>query len=262
MSLLGIENLGVRIGRHQAVRGVSCEVAAGECLAVLGRNGAGKTSLVRGLAGLLPVSGTIRLDGQDLTALGPAERSRRIGYVAQGVAQLSAQLTVFDLLLLAQNGGQFSWAAPKESLHRAEAMLDMLGLQPLARRTPGEMSGGQRQMVALALALVRRPRVLLLDEPTSALDLANQLHLLELVRAHTRRSGMATVMVLHDLNLATRYADSALMLEEGAPVHAGPVAEVLTRERLARIYGVDCHIMAVEGGHRAIYPLARLDGAA
>ena len=262
MSLLGIEDLGVRIGRHQAVRGVSCTVEAGECLAVLGRNGAGKTSLVRGLAGLLPVSGTIRLEGQDLTALGPAERSRRIGYVAQGVAQLSAQLTVFDLLLLAQNGGQFSWAAPKESLHRAEAMLDMLGLQPLARRTPGEMSGGQRQMVALALALVRRPRVLLLDEPTSALDLANQLHLLELVRAHTRRSGMATVMVLHDLNLATRYADSALMLEEGAPVHAGPVAEVLTRERLARIYGVDCHIMAVEGGHRAIYPLARLDGAA
>ncbi|MFC0384922.1 ABC transporter ATP-binding protein [Muricoccus vinaceus] len=259
---LSLEDLGVRIGRHRAVRGVSCAVAAGECLAVLGRNGAGKTSLVRGVAGLLPVTGAIRLDGQDLTALGPAERSRRIGYVAQGVAQLSAQLTVFDLLLLAQNGGQFAWAAPRESLHRAEAMLDLLGLQPLARRTPAEMSGGQRQMVALALALVRRPAVLLLDEPTSALDLANQLHLLELVRTHTRRAGMATVMVLHDLNLASRYADSVLMLEDGAPVHAGPAAEVLTEERLARVYGVDCRILAMEGGHRAIYPLARLGGTA
>jgi iron complex transport system ATP-binding protein len=262
MSLLRIEDLYVRIGRHEAVRGVSCTVEAGECLAVLGRNGAGKTSLVRGLAGLLPARGRILLDGSDIARAGPAERSRLIGYVAQGVAQLSAQLTVFDLLLLAQNGGQFAWAAPPESLRRAQEMIELLGLQPLARRTPGEMSGGQRQMVALALALVRRPRILLLDEPTSALDLANQLHLLELVREHTRLAGMATVMVLHDLNLATRYADAVLMLEGGAPAFAGPVEEALTRERLARIYGVDCHIMDVEGGHRAIYPLSRLQGVA
>ncbi|MFT8243648.1 ABC transporter ATP-binding protein [Roseomonas sp. BN140053] len=256
--MLRIEDLHVRIGRHPVVKGVSVSLEAGQCLAVLGRNGAGKTTLVRGLAGLLPARGKVLLDGQDLTALSPADRSRQIGYVAQGVTQVSAQLTTFDLLLLAQNGGRADWRATPESLRRAEAMLDLLHLHPLAQRAPGEMSGGQRQMVALALALVRQPRLLLLDEPTSALDLANQLHLLELVREHTRRTGIVTVMVLHDLNLATRYADAVAMLENGVLLHDGDTAGAMTRERLARVYGVDCHILPVQGGHTAIYPLSRL----
>jgi iron complex transport system ATP-binding protein len=254
--MLHVEGLHVRIDRREVVSDLGFAAAPGECVAVLGRNGAGKSTLVRGLAGLLPIRGVVRLDGRDLTGQPAAERSRQIGYVAQEGPQLAAQLTVFDLLLLAQNGHRTGWRPVPESLARAEMVLQLLRLEGMANRMPAQMSGGQRQMVSLALALVRQPRLLLLDEPTSALDLANQLSLLELVSDYTKRHGIATVMVLHDLNLATRYADSVLMLENGRLAHAGATADALTHARLTQVYGIDCQILPVAGGHTAIYPLA------
>ncbi len=253
--MLEVEGLHVRIGRTSVVRGVSFRVGAGTCLALLGRNGAGKTTLVRGLAGLLPSTGRIALDGAPLGGTA-TERTRRIGYVAQGVAQVAARLTTFDLMLLALNGDRTGWRVSPAHFARVDAVLDLLGLRDLGKRMPAEMSGGQRQMVALGLALVREPRLLLLDEPTSALDLANQLHLLELVRDFTRRHGIVTLMVLHDLNLATRFAGDVLVLDRGRLAHTGPTKDALTRVRLAETYGIDCAINVVEGGHTAIYPLA------
>jgi iron complex transport system ATP-binding protein len=253
---LTAENLTVRIGKTPVVHDVSFRADAGKCIAVLGRNGAGKTTLVRGLAGILPASGAIRLDGDAIGSLRAAERNRRIGYVAQGFMQLSAQLSTYDLMLLAINGGRLGWGVPESHLHQVDAALAMLGLENLANRRPGEMSGGQRQMVALAIALVRRPRLLLLDEPTSALDLANQLHLLETVRAYTRREGITTLIVLHDLNMATRYTDEALLMTAGRVVASGATVDTLHRQQLQSVYGVDCSIHDVENGHTAIYPLA------
>lgn len=253
---LTVENLTVRIGRTNVVHDVSFRAEAGQCLAVLGRNGAGKTTLVRGLAGILPATGEIKLDGERIGVLRAADRNRRIGYVAQGFMQLSAQLSTYDLLLLAINGGRLGWSVPEAHLHQADEALSMLGLESLADRRPGEMSGGQRQMVALAIALVRRPRLLLLDEPTSALDLANQLHLLEIVRAYTKKEGITTLIVLHDLNLATRYTDQTMLMTAGRVAASGPTIETLHRERLQQVYGVDCSIHGVENGHTAIYPLS------
>ncbi len=255
---LAAQNLTVRIGRKDVVHNVSFRTEAGQCLAVLGRNGAGKTTLVRGLAGILPATGEIKLDGEAIGSLKAAERNRHIGYVAQGFMQLSAQLSTYDLMLLAINGGRLGWNVPEAHLNRADATLSILGLEELANRRPAEMSGGQRQMVALAIALVRRPRLLLLDEPTSALDLANQLHLLEIVRAYTRREGITTLIVLHDLNLATRYTDEALLMVTGRVVASGATIDALHRERLRQVYGVDCSIHGVENGHTAIYPLSAI----
>ena len=254
--MLQVEQFSVRIGRTEIVKPLDVSVTGGECLAVLGRNGAGKTSLVRGLAGLLPHRGRVVLDGTALDSLNAAERARRIGYMAQGSAQPSAELTTLDMLLLAQNGGKLGWGVSSDSLTRAEEMLTLLDLHPLAHRSASQMSGGQRQMVALGTALVRRPRLLLLDEPTSALDLANQLRLLEIVRDYTRREGIATVMVLHDLNLATRYADRVLMLAAGHLAHIGPVRDAMRPDLLAEVFGVHCGIYTIDGGHTAIYPLA------
>lgn len=256
MSLI-MDKLSVRIRRNVVVRDVCCEIPPGSCVAVLGKNGAGKTTLVRGIAGVLPSSGRVMLEGVDLAGLSCYERSRRIGYVAQGFLQVSAHLTVYELLLLALNGDQRAWHVPEGNLARVSEVLSHLGLDDLAARTPGEMSGGQRQMVALALALIRRPRLLLLDEPTSALDLANQLSFLQIVRDYTRQEGIVTLMVMHDLNMATRYTDMALMLFDGCLETAGPTLETLTRERLQLIYGVDCVIQTVESGHIGIYPIGR-----
>ncbi|TMV58480.1 ABC transporter ATP-binding protein [Thioclava sp. BHET1] len=254
---LDISSLSVRIGRQHIVADLSLQLAPGECAAVLGRNGAGKTTLVRGLAGLLPATGSVALDGQPLHRLSPAARSRLIGYVAQSALSETAELSVHDMLLLAQRSGRGGWQVAQQDHHRAAEVLDLLDLAPLASRRPAQMSGGQRQMVALALALVRRPRLLLLDEPTSALDLANQLHLLDCVRDYTRAQGILTLMVLHDLNLAARFSDRILLMEAGRLVADGPPGDVLTPEMLRRIYGIDCTLFETELGHPAIYPTGR-----
>jgi iron complex transport system ATP-binding protein len=137
-------------------------------------------------------------------------------------------------------------------------VLEALQLTQFAQAVPAQLSGGERQMVALALALalVRGPRLFLLDEPTSALDIANQLHLLTRVRDYTRRTGIITLTILHDLNLVTRFADTALMLDGGLVAAAGPTRDLLNRDLLADIYGIECHVADMEDGHVIVYPLA------
>src|SRR5690606_10700001 len=146
------------------------------------------------------------------------------------------RLSVLELLLLVQNSDRMSWQAASDSMQQAQHVLDMLDLTRFTDRMPAEMSGGQRQMVMLALALVRRPKLLLLDEPTSALDLANQLRMLTRVREYTCQEGIATVMILHDLSLAARFADRVAMLRDGRLVHEGTVDAVMTEARIAEIY--------------------------
>ncbi|WP_168208261.1 ABC transporter ATP-binding protein [Agrobacterium sp. T29] len=167
------------------------------------------------------------------------------------------QLSVFELLMLAQNGGRQSWRATPESACRAEEIISVLGLERFANTSPANLSGGERQMISLAIALVRQPKLLLLDEPTSALDLANQLHILDVVQDYTRKNGIVTLAILQDLNLATRYADSVLLLSKGRKAACGTMNEILTVDRIANLYGVECRMLNVdEGRFSAIYPVA------
>jgi iron complex transport system ATP-binding protein len=260
--MLDVRGLDVTIGRKQIVHDLTFQANEGECLAVLGCNGAGKTTLIRVLAGLLRGKGSVELDGKALEKLPPYERSALIGYVAQSLAHGNVRMTVFELLLLVQNGGGGHFkhptlATPPLYFERAERVLADLMLTGLADACPDQLSGGQRQMVALALALVRAPRMLLLDEPTSALDLNNQLHLLEYVRAYTREHRIVTLMILHDLNQASRYADRVMLMEQGRIAAMGSSAEALTASRLRAIYGVECEIITLADAQRVIYPLNR-----
>jgi iron complex transport system ATP-binding protein len=252
--MLSVEKLGVALGRRQIIKNIDFTAAAGECLAILGRNGAGKTTLIRALAGLLPHQGRIALDGIDIAALPPAQRGSRIGYVAQDMAALASRLSVLELLVLAQNSHLAGFRTPPETLAAAGEILERFNIAALAHAAPAALSGGQKQLVALALALVRRPKLLLLDEPTAALDIANQLHLLSIVRDYTAEHGIVTLLILHDLNLVTRFADQALLLKDGAEFGKGPVANMLTPARIAAVYGVDCLIETISG-HNIIYPL-------
>lgn len=255
MSLV-VEDYSVTIGSQTVIRNVRMSARPGEILAVLGPNGAGKSTFVRGLCGLRKARGKAMLGSFDLLNSTPAERAEKVGYVAQDLAHLDVQMTVLDLLILAQNSGRHGWKTESGSFRRARQILEALNLVHFAGKQPSQLSGGERQMIALALALVRRPHLLLLDEPTSALDLANQLQMLDAVREVTRREGIVTLAILHDMNLASRYADATLILSDGHIRHHGRTAEVLHPEMIAEIYGVECRLVELEDGHRAIYPVA------
>lgn len=255
MALLEVQHCSIRLGHHPVLSDISFSLEAGQMMAVLGRNGAGKTTLARALAGFIGYSGQITVNGESLAGLKPASRSKVIGYVAQDVFATSAQLTVLELLVTAQCTHQAGWRTPREALKNGHEILGDLGLECFAERSINQLSGGQRQMVSLALALVGRPQLLILDEPTSALDLANQIRILDFVSDYAHRKGIAVLTILHDPNLATRFADAGLLLSGGDIVSSGALDDVITPANLQHIYGLECQMVTLESGHRVVYPM-------
>ncbi|MGX5875050.1 ABC transporter ATP-binding protein, partial [Burkholderia gladioli] len=141
---------------------------------------------------------------------------------------------------------------PAGDLALAHAVLARLGIGALAARSLDELSGGQRQLVGIAQALVRDPQVLLLDEPLSALDLNHQFHVMQVLRELTRERGIATVVVVHDINAAMRACDRAMLLHRGRIERFGEPAEVVTSESLAEVFGVRARIEPCSQGHRQV----------
>jgi iron complex transport system ATP-binding protein len=238
---LAVEGLDVAYGSRRVLEGVTLPpLIGGEVTALIGPNAAGKSTLFRRIVGQLQGPGTVMVDGQALAGLTPHD-PRRPCYLPQDTAA-AAVLTVFEAVLLASKQGGGAWSVTDAEADAVTATLMLLEIEELAPRGLGELSGGQRQLVALAQALVRRPRILLLDEPTSALDLQRQVEVLGLLRELAAARGLCVVVAIHDLNQALRFADRVLVLSEGRMVAAGPPAEVLTPELLGRVYGVSARI--------------------
>ena len=218
---------------------VSLEIEAGEAIALLGPNGSGKTTLLRVLAGTItPTDGRVELFGRPIGSWTRAEIARVVTVLPQGM-ELPAGFRVADVVALGRvphASSRFS-VPPDDAAVVAEALADA-GASDLATRPTSELSGGERQRVLLAMALAQQPRLLLMDEPTLHLDLGHQLALLELV-AHLRRSRRITVVaVLHDPNLAVRFADRILLLQHGRVVPAGGGTSRLDLAAAARAFGV------------------------
>ncbi|OZI71761.1 ABC transporter ATP-binding protein [Bordetella genomosp. 12] len=250
--MLHIQGLSARYGSRPVLHEVSAAgLQPGRLSALLGPNGSGKSTLLRALAGLLPAQGHLSLDGQDLARLPPAVRRQRLVYMPQALPR-AVRLSVFEAVLIAC--GQRRQA---EAPQRVAALLEHLGIAALADRTLDALSGGQLQLVALAQALLRRPRVLLLDEPLSALDLNFQFHVMDLLKRETREHGLITLVVLHDLNIALRHADHALMLRAGALLAEGAPREVIQPEVLERAYGVRASLQGQARPYLYIEGLAR-----
>ncbi|ARU05878.1 iron ABC transporter [Comamonas serinivorans] len=220
----------------------------GEVHALLGPNAAGKSTLMRALAGLQPATGSVRLGVQELIGLSLAEHARRVTYMPQTLPQgvaLSVLESVLGALRASATGDPAVGAGPAShaaSEQRAVAILERVGILHLALEGLDHLSGGQRQLVSLAQSLVREPRVLLLDEPISALDLQHQLRVMRLVQELARERGMIAILVLHDLQIAARWSDGVVMLSQGAVVAMGTPAEAITPATLARVYGVQARV--------------------
>lgn len=240
MTLL-LRQLGVAYAGATAVHALDLTLAPeARVVALVGANGAGKSSTLRAIAGLCAMSGQAWLDGENLAQLGMARRTRRVAYMPQSLPQATA-LTVYESVLGTLRIACPQWS-PAQAHQRIEAVLDDLGLAPLALRALGSLSGGQRQMAGLAQLLARAPRLLLLDEPTSALDLRWQLCLLQALRKHVAAHGTLCIMAIHDLNLAARFCDQMLLMAGGRLLASGTPGQVLTPELLGTAYGVQARV--------------------
>ncbi len=253
---LRVAGLKVAYGRHSVIPGLDLpELTAGSVTALLGPNGSGKSTLLRTLGGLTRAqAGSVRLGTAELAQADAAARAQHVVYMPQSLPR-PVHLSVFESVLVAAQALQRTRPDTQE-LERVQALLQHLGIGHLAQRHLDELSGGQRQLAALAQALVRRPRVLLLDEPLSALDLNYQYLVMDLLRQETRLHGLVTLVVLHDLNTAFRHVDRALLLHQGRLLCAGAAREVITPATLAQAYGVDGRIEFCSQG----YGQVQIDG--
>ena len=237
-TLLSVRDLDVNIGSVRVAAGLGFELAAGERLAILGRNGTGKTTLLNTLAGLRETeSGSIAVCGASYETLGARRAAQLRGLLPQG--HLDAfQSTVLETALIGRHPhvGRWAWEGKEDERFAREA-LAAVDLAGLGGREVHTLSGGERQRLAIAALLAQQPRLYLLDEPLAHLDLNHQIAVLELLSRRAREDGVAIVMVLHDINLALRHADRALLLFGEGRTLEGPVESVLTAEALSRLYG-------------------------
>ena len=241
--MIRAQGLSYSAGLRALAHSIDLEIRPGEVLAVLGPNGAGKTTVLRLLAGELPPSrGVVMLDGKPLPHYRAADLARRRAVLPQSES-LRFGFLGHEVVAL----GRYPWgggAAPSESSIVMEAMR-AAGALEFAERRYTQLSGGERTRVQLARVFAQiwdpgdqGPRFLLLDEPTANLDLAHQHEVLGAVRRFAS-TGVGVVMVLHDLNLAQRYADRVLLLHEGRVHACGRPEEVLTTETIRRVFDVD-----------------------
>lgn len=239
MTLLEVRNLSVSIAGIKACRELGLGIAEADRWAVLGRNGIGKTTLLKTLAGLhRQDGGSILLDGKPIETQNRRQLARRIGVLFQEQTTIFPG-TVLETALIGRHPHLGSWGWEQhEDIERARCALATVGLGGFEERSIATLSGGERQRLAIATLLAQDPALSLLDEPSNHLDPYHQVHVMETLCRRVRPgTGRAMVVVLHDVNLAVRFCSHALLLYGVGAVEYGPAGEVLTPENLQRLYG-------------------------
>lgn len=248
MVVVNVKNVSFSYGSDAVIRDVTLNAFPGEVLAIIGPNGAGKTTLLKLLADVLKPSlssGEILFDGTDIREMNRDKIAKIVSYSPQENV-IPGILTVYEIVLLGRIP-YLSWRISKDDLKIANKILKELGLETYAKKYVNQLSGGERQIVLIAQALVREPSVLLLDEPTSNLDIRNQLEVLDMIREIARQRKITTIITLHDLNLAAMYADKLVILNNGSVYAYGKPEETLNPDTLATVYGVKARVSRNNG---------------
>ncbi len=228
-------------GSAPVLKDVCIELAESEMLGVVGPNGAGKSTLLRCIDRILkPQRGSILLDEREIKEMSRMELARKMGYIPQSSAQVFPA-TVFDTVLMGRRP-HIGWRSSEKDTKKVLETLQLLKIKSFAMRDINELSGGQQQKVFIARALTQEPDVLLLDEPTSNLDIKHQLEVMDIIKNIVREKGIAAIMAIHDLNLASRYADRIVMMNGGEVFDAGDAAAVLTPENIKHVYDVEVEV--------------------
>ncbi len=243
--MLKINNLSVFYGDRQILHDIQLDVNSGEIVVLLGPNGAGKSTLIRSISGVIPIrSGNIFVDQKDVASLSIMERARHISVVPQAVSMPPA-FTVWETVLLGRTPylnflGQTS--AKDEAI--ARQALEQVDALHLIEKRMNEISGGEQQRVLLARTLAQDTPILLMDEPTTHLDISHQVDLLKLITKQAREKNLTVLIALHDLNLASMFADRIAIVQNGLLCVAGTPQETLTSEIINSVYHVPVHIVS------------------
>lgn len=234
---MAFEAISVRLGGQLVVDSVDLELRPDELLGLIGPNGAGKSTLVRAATGIVALAGgTVCIEGRPRESYSSRELARRVAVVQQ-LPEAPAAMTVEELVVLGRTPhlGLLARESSRD-LEIGAAAMERAGCGELAGRALGTLSGGQRRRAFIARALAQEPAIILLDEPTANLDPQAQAELCTLLRELVRE-GVAVMVVMHDLTLAAAYCDRVALLDGGRLVAVGTPSEVLTEERLRRVYG-------------------------
>jgi iron complex transport system ATP-binding protein len=237
----------VKYSNQVIIDNISVEFNGGEMVAIIGKNGIGKTTFIKGIANLIHHDGRIRLfEGSKNFS------EKDISYLPQ-LGTANSQLSVFEMILLGLVH-DLRWKVQSQQIQRVEEIIESLNLSGIAKKAFNTLSGGQKQLILMAQSFISKPKTLLLDEPTSALDLRHQLVIMDKAREYTQTSGAITIFVVHDLMLAARYSDKMILLHDKKIQMQGVPGEVLLPELLETVYKVEVNVEINSLGQYCIIP--------
>ncbi len=243
----GFKDISIKYGKRQIVSGINMEFAQGEIICLIGKNGCGKSSLLKTVFGAVtPSTGQVIYKDRPIKRYDPRELAKKIGYLPQS----HFSPPDIDVRTLVSYGrypyhrfGHGLSAKDKEITDRA---LEFTGLTELGDQMVSNLSGGERQRAWLAMAVCQQPEILILDEPTTYLDISYQIEVLDLIGKLNHEQGTTIVMVLHDINLAARYADRLYAVRSGGIVACGSPEEIVTKEKLFKVFDIETEILRDE----------------
>lgn len=259
MAVLSAQDLTLKYDQRCVVDGLTADIPEGKVTMIVGANACGKSTLLRGLSRLLkPAAGVVTLDGKDIHSRPARELARILGLLPQHPTAPDG-IAVRDLVgrgRYPHQGFFRSWSTEDDAA--VQRALEATETLELAERNVDELSGGQRQRVWIAMALAQETDVLLLDEPTTYLDLAHQVEVLDLVTDLNRKRGTTVAIVLHDLNLAARYADHVIAMKGGEIVALGNPISVVTEKMVRNVFGLESRVIPDPvSGTPLIIPIGR-----
>lgn len=242
--MLKANNLSIKRQNNLLLKDVSCSISTGELVALIGHNGSGKSTLIKALAGEMAVNnGDIRLDERNMEEYSSKALAKKMAYLPQQLPDAAA-FTVRELVMLGRYPHQ-KWLQKPSSTdyEKVEGAMALTQIAPFADRITSTLSGGERARAWLAMCLAQDTEYLLLDEPLAALDIQYQMQIIMLIRRLVEEQGLGVVIIIHDINIASQYADYIVALKKGQICHAGDVSSTMHPDVLRDIFSVDMQLM-------------------
>jgi iron complex transport system ATP-binding protein len=250
--MIEISNVTKRYGAATVVDDVTLKIPVGGVTSIIGANGAGKSTLLSMMSRLVPMdAGTITVGGLDVARTPSAELARTLSILRQD-NHLSVRLTVRDLVAF----GRYPYSRGRltaDDHDRVDAAIEYLGLEELEHRYLDEMSGGQRQRAFVAMVLCQDTEYVLLDEPLNNLDMKHAVSMMRMLRRAADDLGRSVVLVVHDINFASCYSDRIVAMRDGAIVHEGTPAELMTPDVMRDVYDMDIRVEQIDGHRIGVY---------